>query len=392
MDNSFATMGSFSDVPPAFQQAARLKFAILANGLQLTSRASDSVFGTNEGNKLKKPIRTRSGVSGGLDLRLSEDIFVNAPILEPSAKTSEFVLDSNEFGFSISYKGEALGAVEPLREPAFYSRQTRDGEDMARIGQMCSPDRFCYGMTGPGCSFWPAQERCRYCSIGLNAVADASRKREDQLYEVLEASLADDQWPTRHVLLGGGTPDGSDMGAVLAARLCTGIKKKFDIPIYVMIVAPLEDQYIDLLYDAGVDELGMNLEFWSDEAWSLYIPGKRDRVGKERFLRALEYAFTRFGPVRTRSILIAGLERAADTMLGVTTLANMGVMPILSPFRPLAGTALENTKGFESQAYIDLYEEAKSICDRAGVPVGPTCIYCQNNTLALPFGAQYRRY
>lgn len=393
MENRPTTNYTFLGIPVAYQRPAKLKFAILAKGLRLTKSANDFIYGTGEGTSLKKPIRTRSGVSGGLDLRLPQDIFVNAPIHEPFAYSSEILLEATDSSLFISENGEKVCTVDALPEPGFYARQTHDGSEwMVRIGQMCSPDRLCYGMTGPGCSFWPANERCRYCSIGLNAPADASHKREEHLYEVIGAALAEAQWPARHVLLGGGTPQGSDMGALLAARLCKGIKQRFDISVYVMIAAPLENHYIDVIYDAGVDELGLNLEFWNDTAWDLYIPGKKERIGKRRYLEALEYTAARFGPVRARSILIVGLEDAVNTLAAVTALVNMGVMPILSPFRPLAGTALEKEKGFDADAYIDLYEKAKDISENAGLPLGPTCICCQNNTLTLPFGPQYRWY
>src|SRR5690606_32443491 len=116
---------------------------------------------------------------------------------------------------------------------------------------------------------------------------------------------------------------------------------EFDISIYVMICAPLRNEYIDQLYDSGVDELGMNVEFWSEQAWETYIPGKHRRIGKQRYLKALEHAVMRFGRINTRSIIIAGLEPLDDTLEGIKFFASMGVMPIISPFRPLRGTELE---------------------------------------------------
>ena len=381
------------NIPGRHEATAELKFAILANGLRLTPRADATLFENDTANRAKKPLRTRSGVSGGLDLRLSADVFVNAPVAERFAKSSDLVLDILENGFGVWRGDEFLANVTPLPEPRFYARETQDGtERLSRIGQMCSPDRFCYGMTGPGCSFWPKHERCRYCSIGFNKPDDATRKREDHLYEALEAAIDEPEWPARHVLLGGGTPVGDDMGALLAAQLCSGIKQRFDLPVYVMIAAPLKNEFIRRLHDAGVDELGINLEFWSDAAWDKYIPGKRDRIGKTRFLEALEYSVSLFGPVRTRSILIAGLESPENTLHAVMELTQRSVMPILSPFRPLAGTQLANTKGFSTAEYITLYNEAKGITDKAQLPLGPTCICCQNNTLALPFGDFYCRY
>jgi hypothetical protein len=387
-------MQAITGVPEEDRLAAWCKFDALAQGLRLDESAKAVLFGDAAPVTVKRPLRTRSGVSGGIDLQLSERLFVNAPILEPFAAESGLLLCVDDEQLTIkSDDGDLSLVVKPIPEPGFYSTRTATANrPMASVAQMCSPDRLCYGMTGPACSFWREDIRCQYCSIGTKVNPDALRKQEDELYETLEAALTEATWPARHVLLGGGTPSGPDMGAKLAARLCRGIKARFDLSVYAMIVAPLRDEFITELHAAGVDELGMNLEFWSDTAWRTYIPGKTERVGKRRYLAALEYAHSLFGPERTRSILIAGLEPAADTIAAVSTLASLGVMPILSPFRPLAGTILEGARGLSTGEYVALFETCKAVTEEAGVPLGPTCICCQNNTLSLPYGPWYRMY
>jgi hypothetical protein len=386
--------GHVAGVPTEHQIGAQLKIELLATGLRLDPSAESRLsLGSTTRSRAKGPLRTRSGVSGGLDLQLPGEIFVNAPILEPFTADSELVLVAHGEDLELARGGVNLCAVSPIPEPAYYSQRTRDqSKSLREIGQMCSPDRFCYGMTGPGCSFWRADHRCRYCSIGSDVNSDGLRKQEDHLYQALEAACLAPDWPARHVLLGGGTPSGDDMGAKLAAHFCQGIKDRFDLPVYVMIVAPLKNDSIDMLSNAAVDEVGFNLEFWSDAAWSEFIPGKHERVGKARYLQALEYAVSLFGQINTRSILIAGLEPSEDTVAGVTALADLGVMPILSPFRPLVGTQLVAARGFTPREYVDLLVRCQDVATGAGVLLGPTCLCCQNNTLALPFGEAYRRY
>ena len=390
---NFEPDGSWTSLTESQQRVARLKFEILAEGVKVTANASRILFDDAWPKVSKKPLRTRSGVSGGLDLRLVPDVFVNAPVAERFATSSRILLEWQNSGFYILRGTDEPWKVEPLPEPAFYSLRSRDGsEALQRVAQMCSPDRLCYGMTGPACVFWAPGDRCQFCSIGLNSTSDASKKREEHFYEAIDSAASEVDWPARHILLGGGTPPGRDMGAIMAARLCEGVKRRLNISIYVMIVAPLDDKYIDMLFDAGVDELGMNLEFWSATAWDRFIPGKRDRVGKARYLAALSYAQKRFGPIRTRSILIAGLEPPTETVSAVTALSEAGVMPIISPFRPLDGTELQATRGFSAEQYVDLYDQCSTVVRKTNLPLGPVCICCQNNILALPFGQQYRRY
>ena len=50
-----------------------LKFELLACGMRIDKTAYDKLVG------YKNPIRTRSGASGGLDIKLPENIYVNVP-------------------------------------------------------------------------------------------------------------------------------------------------------------------------------------------------------------------------------------------------------------------------------------------------------------------------
>lgn len=369
------------------RRLAMIKFELLARGIRISDEADERFW------NVKNPMRTRSGASGGLDVLLPHDVYVNAPTKEKFVRESPMVLEFKNSEFFISKGGEYLCPTELLPVPLYYEKRTKDGSEyMSRIGQMCNADRFCYGMTGPGCQFWHQERRCRFCSIGDNYDGDAARKKAKHMIEVLGEAISDPRQPAKHVMLGGGTPPGEDMGAVLASELCREIKAHFNISVYVMIAAPLKNHYIDMLHDAGVDELGMNIEFWSENALAEYCPGKYQEIGKRRYLEALDYAVEKFGPINTRSILIVGLEEAEHTIEGAIELASRGVMPILSPFRPLNGTLLEHRRGFSAEAYYAIFEEISTSIDKYDIPLGPTCICCQNNTLTLPFGKHYRFY
>jgi hypothetical protein len=120
---------------------ALVKFEILASGLRLTATAI-SQLDTN-----KRPIRTRSGVSGGLDLVLPFNVHVTAPIKESFSRHSPLFLDfSCSEGFFIRRGQDLLFKAQLQPEPAYYRRKTHNGRLMRTIGQMCSGDRFCYGI------------------------------------------------------------------------------------------------------------------------------------------------------------------------------------------------------------------------------------------------------
>lgn len=370
---------------PSWRALASLKFRLLASGIKLTGR------GRRELRRKKPPIRTRSGVSGGVDLVLSRHVHVNCDVTESRVSRSAFSLDWDGRQFCLLHPELDPVAVRVLPRPAFYGRNTTSGVSMVHVGQMCSGDRVCINITR-NCCFWRRDRRCKFCSIGTNTGREASQKSMGDVAETVAAAARDAVLPARHALIGGGTPEGDDRGAIYAAEVCRAVKSACDMPVYVMIVPPAKLEYLDLLRDSGVDELAMNVELF-DPLWlKEYAPGKYGVIGPKHYYRALEYAVSRFGPANTRSVAVVGLEPPEATLGGVRRLADMGVMPILSPLRALDGSDVADATGFPPALYMELFEEAMAICQPRGLVLGPTCIPCQNNVLAMPLGEPYRYY
>ena len=57
--------------------------------------------------------------------------------------------------------------------------------------------------------------------------------------------------------------------------------------------------------------------------------------------------------------------------------------PILSVFRPIPGTEMEDCIAPENEWLYEIYEEAYKICKKHNMELGPQCAYRQNNTLSL---------
>lgn len=362
-----------------------LKLRLMTEGIRLTASAKAAIA------RLKPPIRTRSGVSGGLDLVLADDIHVNCPVDEVFARTSALSLDFDAEAFFIRENQTAPVRASVYPRPAFYSEFASDGTPYVEIGQMCSGDRICIGMTRH-CVFWKDEDRCHFCSIGHNAPREAMYKTAKNIAETVAVAASDTVLPARHVLIGGGTPNQEDRGAAFASEATMAIKKLVDLSVYVMIAPPSDLDDIARVHDSGADELGMNLEFFSEDAMRAYAPGKLRHIGRAHHYRALERAVKLFGSISTRSIVIVGLESPEQTIAGAERLAQMGVMPILSPFRPLEGSRLETAAGFSPSLLADIYYDVAARCRPYGIAPGPTCIPCQNNTLASPEDVGMRYY
>lgn len=363
---------------------ARLKTRLLAEGLRVEIRGRELA-------EIAKPmLRVRSGSCGGLDIVLQDGTWVNAPVRESFARSSHLCLRLEEEDTVID-DGSTLHPVELVPAPAYYAQHSTGGTQMKRIGQLCS-DRVGVGITNV-CTFYQSRaRRCAFCSIGSNTVNELGNKGERDILETVVAAVRDPVAPARHILLGGGTPDEEDAGAMRIAELTRAIKDRCDVPIYAMLAPPRDLGRLELLADAGVDEIGMNIEVFGEEAARRFIPGKHQAIPLSHFWRALERAVSLFGPINTRSITVVGLEPAPVTIAGVERLASIGVLPILSPLRPLDGTALRDYPRMGGEHLWELTTAASEAAGKHEMPLGPVCIACQSNTLTVPGHPAYRLY
>ena len=363
-------------------EMAQLKVRLLAEGLrvELSHLAAST----------RPTLRTRSGSCGGLDLILPDGTWVNAPVRERFARRSSIrLVESDHSACLLSDELEIPVQLAPA--PAYYEVRTSSGRPMKRIGQLCS-DRVGVGITNT-CTYWLSEaDRCKFCSVGLNVKDERSRKAPRDVLETVLTAAADPHAPARHVLLGGGTPDREGAGIPEIAELAALIKEHCDISIYAMVAPPSDLAYLGLLAESGVDEVGVNIEVFSEEAARYFIPAKHAMAGPDGYWRALERCVELFGPINTRSITVVGLEERETTVRGVERLAAMGVLPILSPLRPLDGTLLEDYPTLSAAELWDITEAAAEAAAAHDMPLGPVCIACQSNTLTVPGDPRYRLY
>ena len=86
-----------------------------------------------------------------------------------------------------------------------------------------------------------------------------------------------------------------------------------------------------------------------------------------------------------RSLIILGLEPVQSTLEGIEYLASVGVEPVLSPFRPAQGTALEAMKPIDPDSALHILSESRKLAAAHGLRLGPSCAPCQHNTLTFPW-------
>lgn len=219
---------------------------------------------------------------------------------------------------------------------------------------------------------------CRFCNLPVNGFQFSL----DDIYEVIDFYLQ--QGGFRHILIGGGS-ERIDHEADTILKLVKYIRRQTDMPIYVMCLPVADKKVLRELYMAGVTEIGFNIEIWEKESAEIQMPGK-GRISRENYINALKNALQIWRtPGSVRSLLIVGLERREILKKAVKTLCSEGIMPILSVFRPLPNTEMETLLPPSNEFLYSVYQELNQVCGKYGQHLGPDCLYCQNNTLSLPW-------
>lgn len=225
---------------------------------------------------------------------------------------------------------------------------------------------------------------CGFCNLPENG----PNIKISDLNEVIDAYLEEGNF--NHFLIGGGSEEPS-YNFEKIFKIIQYIRSKSKKPIYLMSLPPSDTSILEQLYKDGLDEIAFNIEIFDRELAKKIMPGK-GTLGLDRYLSALSHAVKLWGGHgAVRSLVILGLERDDTFLQGIETLCKMGVQPIVSILRPMPNTPLAN-KINPSNAYCKrMFDEISYICKKYHQMLGPSCMYCQNNTLSLPFIA-FKKY
>ena len=366
----------------------KIKATLLTEGIALTTEARCAL----EGGGWKLPRFVRSGMSGGLEFILEYDgydIAISCKLSENIAPLCGLMIHYENSFYLIESNNVYVGEVKFVPEPSYYSKHTSSGKCMASIAQRCFV-RLAVGVFGRCALNKDSKTACGFCAIHKAIETDSCCKSDSDILEtVLAVRDSELSSSIETIMLGGGTPDSPDRGAIRFSSLATKIGKLTPWKITSMMVPPASDDYLKKMYDSGIKEVSINLEFGSDSALKKYTPGKASLIGRKRYLECLESAVHIFGKNNVQSLLVIGLEDPKETLQAVEWLiSERHILPVLSPFRPLQGTKLADRKAPTASEVVEVYKLAKQIVNKYGGFLGPRCIPCQCNTMTLPWDVE----
>jgi len=314
----------------AFSNAGRTKLALVSHGVSLPEGLPES----------SRWLAQVNGVETVIDMRLPTGQFCTVPVGQPYTEKSVYSLRFSD-GKPQLCCGDEVSDVSLIEVPAFYRKKTRNGSRMGSFASL--HDRLLILQPWQGCGFFAGEGfACHYCQFDSMVNDDSPPLRDPlELVEVVLEVLKERTIDT--VYLYNGHSPGDDVGLKQLVPVIALLRRHLGTrQIALETIAPADVGVIDSLYAAGLDVFVCNLELADEERFSTLCPGKHALGGQQAVIRALQHATQVFRRGAVVSNLIVGLEPIESSVRGMKLLVDMGVVPMVSGFRPLPDTPLKD--------------------------------------------------
>jgi hypothetical protein len=337
----------------------------------------------NHGVRISKNALEKSLESGGfnfeefeaVDMVINKQFYVNVPYEANCSQLSPFEVDINKQNqYQLLFFGNVIANIDLRYVDNIAAQMTMNGFLYSDIAYQSNDRLRIYHRAG--CFFKENKIGCKFCDIEetkkIFSISD--------LKEVINSYKFEKK--IRHYLIGGGSarPD-SDFTDII--KLAIYIRDTTHKPIYLMSLPPIDTSVLIKLKEAGVTDVAFNLELFDRQLAKKYMPGK-GQISLNIYKSAFKEATLLWGKRgNVRTIFIVGLESKESLLAGIEWVCQMGVSPILSLFKPIKGTALSHLLPPSDAEIIDIYKNTLKICQKYGVELGPSCHYCEDNTLKV---------
>lgn len=270
--------------------------------------------------------RGGGGPIGGIGFRVRGST-VSAPVKQRYVRESPYSIRE---GYLYKFD-EKIERVE-LPKAGYYSHKV-NGIPAGRIVALDGYDALVSAVSRK-CIHWK-DKRCIFCSIQENLKDAVVEKSADMIAEVVKIAYEEDR--NRHLTLTTGTVNPKDKGALKLAEVTERVKREVDVPIHVQ-VEPVERRYLEILYEAGADTIGIHVETFDERIRPLIVPAKPDI---DEFIKCWKECVDIFGEWNVSSWLLIGLGESLNSIIeGFKKMAEMTVVPFIAPFRPSPSSTL----------------------------------------------------
>ncbi len=326
-----------------------------------------------------------AGPTGGIHLKILPDGEANIPVVGDFVKYSPYYLDEINGEYWIFKDDVALVQVEPMGNAKFADHKTSVGVSMQKMGILHCPTTFATTLLQT-CEFWRDERKCQFCGIELT-LKDRSTvgfKNAKSLVETIK--LAKELDGISNIVFTSGVAPDENKALAKYAEICSEVKKGTGLPIQLQIIPPEDFSWFQKLKDSGVDAVGIHIETFDPEVFERVTPGKA-KIGFNRYVESWKEAVRVFGRWQVSTYVLVGMGEDLQTVIdGAALCAELGVYPFIVPFRPVAGTPMENVKPPSPEIMEYVYREAAKVMsqyDHAAKSSIAGCVSC-GECSALP--------
>ncbi len=342
-----------------------LKIMLLSHGVTLSKTAYE-YFKSKNGLNCKE--------FDALDLVLNHKYYISVPYQTNLTELSPFVIELVDNKVWLYYCDKRLVETVVRGVDALSEKKTKTGIEYSNIAYLGQDRLRVYHRLG--CYY--KQKGCGCCFCDLEN--DIRNLDFESIKEVIDSYKNVSE--IRHYLIGGGSENLQDDFYVVK-KLSQYISQNTNKPIYLMSTPPLDSQVLLELKESGVTEVSFNIEIFDRNKAKEYMPGK-GQIPLQTYIEALKNSVNIWGNTgNVRTIFIVGLESKNSLLTGIDNICKLGVSPILSLFKPIDGTPLSHLLPPSDEEILDIVCKVETICKKHNVPMGPTCVCCEDNTLKI---------
>lgn len=336
-----------------------LKASLLVQGLQFSEQTYTYL----------KNKDMRKGTYSSVDIYLTSQLIINCPCDIKLCTMSPFTVEFIGDRLFLAYAGQIISKICIDFGSEYKLRTTKNGVAYGDISFLASDRlRIHYSL---GCFYKGINAGCSFCDVPPMK----SDLQLDDVYEVIDWHLNHSEF--KHILIGGGSSV-RKIESEKILKIITYLRKRTNKNIYLMSVPPENLGILNDYYDAGLNEVAFNIEIFDRASATKYMPGK-GRIPLEEYQNALLHSVELWGNTgNVKCLLVYGCESNNSFLQGVQWLASHGIQPVISVFRPLRNTDMENIIPPEIKMLTALFYRAQIICQSFGLVLGPDCILCQN--------------
>lgn len=356
-------IANFTDLD---NQMLELKIMLLSHGITISPEA-------------EARLQAENGINceefDAIDLVLNNKYYINVPYQTNLSQLSPFSYDIKNGVSGLYYCDQAIIAEAYIRGVDSISENiTKGGISYSDIAYLGNDRLRVYHRLG--CFFKQACCGCQFCDIE----SDNRMLAFETITEVIDAY--DNCSDINHYLIGGGSQN-SDDNFENICKIAEYLKTKNDKSIYLMSLPVNDRNILAKLKRSGITEIAFNIEIFDRNLAKKYMPGKGE-IELQTYFDALKLAVELWGKTgNVRTIFIVGLEPKQSLLKGIEQVCKFGVSPILSLFKPIKGTKLNYMMPPPDEDILDIVAKAEKLCGLYGVELGPSCHYCEDNTLKI---------